>query len=205
MKRIALFCVTALTILFNTQAQTLNVNALDKYDAGIARQVFEIARYVHLDSLQQQKLGNALIKENEAFKDKITRDGGILSVTSEKELSRMHDKALSRILDDEQLRQYYRGVFDKEAGAEASAIANKFRKEYGITDQNWKFIRIAFYKIGLETRVNNKLLPAGQARKANEKIKKEMLRSIEEKGDIRVNDDMTLTVLKPFDPNTLHK
>lgn len=205
-KQISLFCVTLIALLFSAKAQTVDLSRLvDSYGTAVTRQVYDVARHVNLTTMQQVKLAEAFIKENGTFIDRLAQNEGFLSAAAEKEIARMHDKALARILDDEQLRQYYRGIFDKEAGAEASSIANKFRKEYGITDQNWKFIRIAFYKIGLESRVNNKLLPAGQARKANEKIHREMLQTIEDKGDIRINDDMTLTVLKPFDPNTLHK
>ena len=45
-----------------------------------------------------------------------------------------------------------------------------------------------------------------KARKKIEALRNEMLASIEAKGGIRVNPEgTTVTVVKPFDPNALHK
>ena len=132
---------------------------------------------------------------------------GIVSVKNQRKLQRLHDKNLAEILSAEQLESYYRGLFDKEADAEGTDIANTLQKKYSLTDQNWKFIRIAFYKIGLETRVINKLMASQptKAKKEIAKVREQYLRSIEEKGGIRVNPDMTVTTVRPFDPNTLNK
>ena len=45
-----------------------------------------------------------------------------------------------------------------------------------------------------------------KAKKKIEKLREEQLATIEAKGGIRVNPaGTTVTVIKPFDPNTLHK
>jgi len=189
-------------------AQTLDVDALGSYHPSTIREVFAVSRYVKLDAAQQQALASAFEREDSAYVARIKADGGILSVKGSREVQKMHDRAISGVLDREQLEQYYRGVFDKEADAEGIAVANRLQKKYALTDQNWKFIRIAFYKIGLESRVINKIMADQQAKakKKIEALRSEMLASIEAKGGIRVNPEGTkVTVVKPFDPNALHK
>lgn len=189
-------------------AQTIDVDALGSFNPSIVREVFEVSRHVKLGTGQQQALARAFEHEDSAFVARIKADGGIISVKGSREFQKMHDRTIAKILDGEQLEQYYRGIFDKEADAEGNAVANRLQKKYGLTDQNWKFIRIAFYKIGLESRVINKLMadqPA-KARKKIEKLRSEMLATIEAKGGIRVNPEgTTVTVIRPFDPNALHK
>lgn len=201
---IFLFAILAAYPL-SVNAQTLDLETMSAYSPSTARRVFEVAHNVHLDPAQQQALARAFQHEDSVWHQLMVKDGGLLTVGSERDLARLHEKAIASVLDDEQQRQYWRGVYDKESQAEANAIVDHFKKEYGITDQNAKFIRVAFYKYGLDSRVNNKMLPPKQAKQANEKLRRQQLKTIEKKGDIRVNDDMTLTVLKPFDPNSLHK
>lgn len=209
MAKLKLFVAT-LFLLAGTSlsAQTLDVDALGAYHPSTVREVFAVSRYVKLDAAQQRALASAFEREDSVFVARVKADGGILSVKGNREVQKMHDRAIARVLDREQLEQYYRGVFDKEADAEGIAVANRLQKKYGLTDQNWKFIRIAFYKIGLDSRVINKLMadqPA-KARKKIEALRSEMLASIEAKGGIRVNPEgTTVTVVKPFDPNSLHK
>lgn len=189
-------------------AQTLDTSALNGFHPSTVRNVFEVCRYVKLDGTQQQTLARAFAREDSLFVLRVASADGILSVKASRELQRMHERAIADILSQEQLEQYYRGVFDKEADAEGSGIADRLQKKYDLTDQNWKFIRIAFYKIGLESRVINKLMadhPA-KARKKIDALRAEMLASIEAKGGIMVDPEgKTVTVVKPFDPNTLHK
>lgn len=190
-----------------TQAQTLDTAALSGYAPAVVREVFDVARYVKLDAAAQKALADKFMKEDSAFVAMVEADGGVLGVKAQRKLDKMHDAALAAVLSGEQLQQYYRGVFDAEANAEGIAIANKLQKQYDLTDQNWKFIRIAFYKIGLESRVIDKIMASepAKAKKAKAKLRAEQLATIEEKGGIRVNDDMTVSVTRPFDPNALRK
>lgn len=189
-------------------AQTLDSNALSAFPASTQRQTYEICKNVKLTPEQQVKLAKAIEKENETFLKIINANEGVMVPKGKNQLTKMRDKSLAEILDQEQLEQYYRGVFDAAADAEGNAIANKLQKKYDLTDQNWKFIRIAFYKIGLESRVIKKLM-ADQPKKANKKIAdltEYYLKTIEEKGDIKVDPvKMTVTYLKEFNPNDLHK
>lgn len=209
MAKLKYFVATLFSIVgFGLGAQTLDTSALNGFHPSTVRNVFEVCRYVKLDGPQQQTLARAFEREDSLFVRRVASADGILSVKASRELQRMHDRAIADILSQEQLEQYYRGVFDKEADAEGSGIADRLQKKYDLTDQNWKFIRVAFYKIGLETRVINKLM-ADQPAKARKKIdalRAEMLASIEAKGGIMVDPEgKTVTVVKPFDPNTLHK
>ncbi len=202
--------ITILFLLFSAPvfAQTLDTEALAKFSPSTQRDVFEVSSLAKLTAEQQIKLAKAIEKENAKFLEIIKANEGVMTVKGRNQLARMRDNTLTDILSEEQLRQYYRGIYDKEADAEGIAIANGFQKKYGITDQNWKFIRVACYKIALESRLIKKMM-ADQPKKARKKIdglRTEWLKTIEEKGGIAINpDDMTLTVTREFNPNTLHK
>lgn len=202
--------ISTLTILFSVPvfAQTLDTEALAKFSPSTQRDVFEVSSLAKLTAEQQVKLAKAIEKENAKFLDIVKANEGILTVKGRNQLAKMRENTLSTLLSDDQLQQYYRGVFDKEADAEGNAIANGLQKKYNLTDQNWKFIRVACYKIALESRVIKKMM-ADQPKKAQKKIadlRAEWLKTIEEKGGIAINpDDMTLTYTREFNPNTLHK
>ncbi len=202
--------ITILSLLFSATvfAQTLDTEALAKFSSSTQRDVFEVSSLAKLTAEQQIKLAKAIEKENAKFLEIIKANEGVMTVKGRNQLARMRDNTLTDILSEEQLQQYYRGIYDKEADAEGIAIANGFQKKYGITDQNWKFIRVACYKIALESRLIKKMM-ADQPKKARKKIdglRAEWLKTIEEKGGIAINpDDMTLTVTREFNPNTLHK
>lgn len=202
--------ISTLLILFSVPvfAQTLDTEILAKFSPSTQRDVFEVSGLVKLTPEQQVKLAKAIEKENAKFLDIVKDNEGILTVKGRNQLAKMRENTLSTLLSDEQLQQYYRGVFDKEADAEGNAIADGLQKKYNLTDQNWKFIRVACYKIALESRVIKKMM-ADQPKKAQKKIadlRAEWLKTIEEKGGIAINpDDMTLTYTREFNPNTLHK
>lgn len=202
--------ISTLIILFSAPvfAQTLDTEALAKFSPSTQRDVFEVSGLVKLTPEQQVKLAKAIEKENAKFLNIVKDNEGILTVKGRNQLAKMRENTLSTLLSDDQLQQYYRGVFDKEADAEGNAIANGLQKKYNLTDQNWKFIRVACYKIALESRVIKKLM-ADQPKKAQKKIadlRAEWLKTIEEKGGIAINpDDMTLIYTREFNPNTLHK
>ncbi len=202
--------ISTLLILFSVPvfAQTLDTEALAKFSPSTQRDVFEVSGLVKLTPEQQVKLAKAIEKENAKFLNIVKDNEGVLTVKGRNQLAKMRENTLSTLLSDDQLQQYYRGVFDKEADAEGNAIANGLQKKYNLTDQNWKFIRVACYKIALESRVIKKMM-ADQPKKAQKKIadlRAEWLKTIEEKGGIAINpDDMTLTYTREFNPNTLHK
>lgn len=202
--------ISTLIILFSAPvfAQTLDTEALAKFSPSTQRDVFEVSGLVKLTPEQQVKLAKAIEKENAKFLNIVKDNEGILTVKGRNQLAKMRENTLSTLLSDDQLQQYYRGVFDKEADAEGNAIADGLQKKYNLTDQNWKFIRVACYKIALESRVIKKLM-ADQPKKAQKKIadlRAEWLKTIEEKGGIAINpDDMTLSYTREFNPNTLHK
>lgn len=189
-------------------AQTLDVAALEGFNPSTVVRVYDVSRYVKLDAGQQKALAAAIEKADAKEVAMIKAADGVLTTADSRKVEKQCHKMLAGILSTEQMEQYYRGVFDSEADAEGIAVANRLQKKYNLTDQNWKFIRIAFYKIALDSRVINAMMadqPA-KAKKKIEKLREEQLATIEAKGGIRVNPaGTTVTVIKPFDPNTLHK
>ena len=189
-------------------AQTLDVAALEGFSPSTVVRVYDVSRYVKLDAGQQKALAAAIEKADAKEVAMIKAADGVLTTADSRKVEKQRHKMLAGILSTEQMEQYYRGVFDSEADAEGIAVANRLQKKYNLTDQNWKFIRIAFYKIALDSRVINAMMadqPA-KAKKKIEKLREDQLATIEAKGGIRVNPaGTTVTVIKPFDPNTLHK
>lgn len=208
MKKLSIvFATLFIALCQQAAAQTLDTGALRDFSPSTVRETFEVCRYAKLTPDQQVSLARAIDDENALFVKMIAGNNGVLAVRDRNRLTKMRDNTLRRLLDDETLLQYYRGLYDAEAMAEGTGVANELQKKYNLTDQNWKFIRIAFYKIALDSRVIRRMMadtPA-KARKEIERIRREQLKTIEEKGGIRVNDDMTVDVVRPFDPVALRK
>ena len=208
MKKLSIvFATLFIALCQQAAAQTLDTGALRDFSPSTVRETFEVCRYAKLTPDQQVSLARAIDDENALFVKMIAGNNGVLAVRDRNRLAKMRDNTLRRLLDDETLLQYYRGLYDAEAMAEGTGIANDLQKKYNLTDQNWKFIRIAFYKIALDSCVIRRMMadtPA-KARKEIERIRREQLKTIEEKGGIRVNDDMTVDVVRPFDPVALRK
>ena len=204
---IAIIGTLLLSAAVSIYAQTLDADALKSFSPSTIREAFEICRYVKLTAQQQIKLAEAIDAENAEFVRLVAADNGIMSVKTRNRMRKLRDSALATILDHEQLAQYYRGVYDAEANAEGISIADRLQKKYDLTDQNWKFIRIAFYKIGLESRVIRKLMAdtPKKAEAAIARLREEQLKSIEEKGGIRVNPDMAVVYVREFKADALRK
>lgn len=204
------FYISTLVFLFATPiwAQTLDTDALAQFPSSVQRDVFEVSSKVKLTSDQQVQLAKAIELENDKMIESIKANEGVLTTKGRNQIAKQRDKALQNILSTDQLEQYYRGVYDAAADAEGNALANALQKKYDLTDQNWKFIRVAWYKYNLDSRVIRKMM-ADQPKKADKKIaemKKYWLDTIEQKGGIRVDPDaMTVEVTRLFDPNHLHK
>ena len=110
-----LFVATLFALVVGSMsAQTLDTEALASVHPSTAREVFGVSRYVKLDGAQQKALATAFEREDSIFVARIKADGGVLSVKGNREIQKMHDRAIASVLSDEQLEQYYRGVIDKE-------------------------------------------------------------------------------------------
>ena len=194
--------------LVPASSQTIDVDALSKFSPAVMRQAFDVCRYVKLTPEQQVKLAGEIEKADDFFVQAAKKNDGVLPMAAQSRLVKMKEKMISSILDEEQQEQYWRGVYGAEAQAEGAAIANTLQKKYDLTDQNWKFINVSFYKIALEERVIKKMM-ADQPKKAAKKIEElrdYYIKSIEEKGGIRVDPKkMKVTVVREFDPNGLIK
>lgn len=207
MKPFFIISAALMILSFQVKAQTLDTEALSKINPAVQRQVFEVAQFVKLSGNQQLELAKAFETQNTRFIEIIKLNEGVMTVQGKNQLTKMHEKALEKVMTKEQLEEYYRGLYNDEASKEANDITDMLMKKYNLTDQNGKFIRIAFYAIGLESRVIQKMM-GDQPKKAAKKIeelKKYQLNTIEEKGGLRVNPDMTITWVRKFDPNALIK
>lgn len=204
------FYITTLVFLFSAPiwAQTLDTEALMAFPSSVQRDVFEVSSQVKLTADQQVKLAKAIEKENDKMIEIIKANEGVLTTKGRNQINKLRDTNLKSILSTEQLEQYYRGIYNADADAAGNALADALQKKYDLTDQNWKFIRVAWYKYNLDSKVIKKMM-ADEPKKADKKIaelKTYWLNTIEEKGGIKVDPDaMTVTVTRPFDPNKLHK
>ena len=199
--------IAAITAAATTSAQTIDMNAVADFSPSTQCRVFEICRHTNLQPSQQVQIAHMVESQDSIMAARLKADGGVLTVKSRNAVDRFRANQLKQLLSDDQLQQYYRGIYDAEASAEANAITNTLQKKYNLTDQNGKFIRVAFYKIGLESRVIKKLM-ADKPKAANAKIAKlrqHYIQTIEDKGGIRVDPEaMTVEVIRPFRPNNLN-
>ncbi|MDE6338661.1 MAG: hypothetical protein K2K97_02600 [Muribaculaceae bacterium] len=202
--------ISTLVLLFSAPvwAQTLDTDALASFPSAVQRDVFEVSSQVKLTADQQVLLAKAIEQENDKMIEAIKANDGVLTTKGRNQIAKMRDKSIQSILSTDQQEQYYRGIYNAAADAAGNALADALQKKYDLTDQNWKFIRVAWYKYNLDSRVIRKML-ADQPKKADKKcaeLKQYWLDTIEAKGGIRVDPDaMTVTVTRPFDPNALHR
>lgn len=189
-------------------SQTLDTDALASFPASTQKEVYEICRYVKLPAETQIKLAKALEQENNKFLSLLKANGGALTVKGSNQLNKMRLKHLHEILSEDEESQYWHGVYDEESKAEGKALADKFQKKFNITDQNWKFINVTFYKIGLESRVLRSMMPDNpkEVNKRIAEMRADGIRVIEEKGGILIDPDkIRLKYTRPFRPNDLRK
>lgn len=193
--------------IFSASAQRVDVKALKDFGPSTIKEVYEVCRYADLDAQQQKKLANQIEKLNARYVKSLKAGEGYINVKTQRQLAKETDKMLASALTPEQLADYYRGIYDAEAKVKANALTDRLQAKYGLTDENCKFVRVHHYKLYLESATLKRIY-ADQPKKANAeiaRIKKEQMRCIEEKGGFRVNPDETITFLRPFDPNALHK
>lgn len=193
--------------IFSASGQRVDVKALKDFGPSTIKEVYEVCRYADLDAQQQKKLANQIEKLNTRYVKSLKAGEGYINVKAQRQLAKETDKMLASTLTPEQLADYYRGIYDAEAKAKANALTDRLQAKYSLTDENCKFVRVHHYKLFLESAALKRIY-ADQPKKANAeiaRIKKEQMRCIEEKGGFRVNPDETITFLRPFDPNALHK
>ncbi len=189
-----------------TQAQTIDCDALTKFPPAAIRATYDICRYTHLEPEQQIAIAKFTEAENKRYAKMLVADGGLLTNQSKAKLSKFRSAQLAKIMNKEQLEQYYKGLYDEEAKQEAEQLVTILKKKYNLTDQNCKFIRVAMYEYGIKSRVTKTLMAdqPKQANKAIAKMRAHYLQTIEDKGGIRVDPDaLTVTEVRPFNPTAL--
>ena len=201
---IALIC-TAVTAL--GQAQTIDCDALADFSPATIHATYNICRYTHLEPQQQVAVAKFTEAENKKYAKMLRADGGLLTNQSLAKLNKFRAAQLAKIMSKDQLEQYYKGLYDEPAKQESERLVTYLQDKYNLTDQNCKFIRVAMYEYGIKSRVA-KVLMDGTPKQVNKeiaKMKAHYLKTIEDKGGIRIDPDkMTVTEVRPFDPTGLH-
>lgn len=189
-----------------TQAQTIDCEALSKFSPAVIRATYDICRYTHLDPQQQVAVARFTEAENKKYAKMLKADGGLLTNQSTAKLAKFRATQLAKIMDAEQLEQYYSSMYDEAAKTEADQLTNYLKEKYDLTDQNCKFIRVSMYEYGIKSRVTHTMMAdkPKQAKQEIAKMKAHYLQVIEDKGGIRIDpDERTVTVVRPFNATAL--
>lgn len=199
-----LFLLLLAPLTHSATGQTMDGCITDGFAPSTARETYEICRYTNLSPDQQIRVAQAIESENALFVELLRADGGVLSAKSKAKLAKVREKHLAKIMDRTQLEQYYRGVFDREAEAEAQQARTLIDKQLGLSYQEGKFVYAAFYRIGLRTRVAGQLMKETpqKAAAAVEKIRKDELAKLESKSGIRIDDAMQARRTVDYSPYT---
>lgn len=193
MNRLKLLLLLLLAPLTHSAAgQTIDDCIADGFAPSTVRETYEICRYTDLSPDQQVLVAQSIESENALFVELLRADGGVLSAKSRAKLAKVREKHLAKVMDRAQLEQYYRGIFDSEAEAEAQQVRTQVDKQLGLSYQEGKFVYAAFYRIGLGTRVAGQLMKdtPRKAAAAIEKIRTEELAKLESKSGIRIDNAM---------------
>lgn len=205
MNRLKLLLLLLLAPLTHSAtSQTMDGCITDGFTPSTARETYGICRYTDLSPDQQVRMAQAIEFENALFVELLRADGGVLSAKSQAKLAKAREKHLAKVMDRAQLEQYYRGVFDREAEAEAQQARTLVDKQLGLSYQEGKFVYAAFYRIGLATRVAGQLMKETprKAAAAIEEIRRDELARLESKSGIRIHDAMQACRTVVFSPYT---
>lgn len=172
-------------------AQTVDTKALEGFSPSIIKETYEICVLAPVEPAKQVLIAQALEKEDAAAAAMLAENGGFLTAKNKTALTAMRDDALAEILSQEQLEQYYRGIFNAEAVADGVKMRDHVASNMQIGYQDGKFINFCFYKIGLEKRVLAKLMKGQpeKAKKAIDKMTAEQLATLEKKSGLRMTPE----------------
>lgn len=204
MKRIfilfSIFC-TGLTVISN--AQSASGKLIDSFNPSIVRNVYEIIKYIPLTEEKQIALAKLIAEEDVIFAKKL-KEEKVISTIAQNALTKLRKDNLQKILTEQELDQYYRGISDKEAEAMAADVRDKVKIQLKASYQESKFIYASFYKIYLESKVAEikyadkpKILES-----VLKKIKDDELKVLMEKSGLSVDENLIAKRVWTFKPNT---
>lgn len=194
-------CCLSFAVKSNGQAASEKMVA--SFNPSTVRNVYEIIKHVPLDDEKQMALAR-IIEEEDIFFAKCLKEDKVISSRNKNALLSMRKENLLKVLTDEELEQYYRGISDTDAEAMAADLREKIKIQLGTSYQEGKFIYASFYKIFLESKVaelkysdNPKHLYS-----ALKKIKEDELKVLLEKSGLSVDDNFVARRVWTFKPNT---
>ncbi|MFA5848404.1 MAG: hypothetical protein WC833_00850 [Bacteroidales bacterium] len=207
MKRVYFFLILLFTCIAGTSnAQTVSGKILDSFNPSTVRNVYEIIIHVPLDEAKQLALAK-LIEEEDAYFVKILRKEIYISIPSGNALKKLHDVNLKKVLSDEELDQYYRGLCDDQAEAKAVEIREKTKVLLNTSYEEGKFVFASFYKIFLLSDVA-KIKYAGQPKVLESEINRiteDELNVLREKCGISFDKNLNATRVWKFKTNTPYR
>ncbi|OFY43575.1 MAG: hypothetical protein A2X18_06440 [Bacteroidetes bacterium GWF2_40_14] len=207
MKRIFIF----LTLLFvfiagTSNAQTVSRKITDSFNPSTVRNLYEITIHVPLDEAKQLALAK-LIEEEDAYFVNILRKEIYISIPSGNVLKKLHEENLRKVLNDEELDQYYRGICDDQAEAKAVEMREKTKVLLNTSYEEGKFVFASFYKIFLLSEVA-KINYAGQPKILESEINRiteEELNVLREKCGISFDKNLNASRVWKFKTNTPYR
>ncbi len=207
MKHIFIF----LTLLFvfiagTSNAQTVSGKVTDSFNPSTVRKVYEIIIHVPLDEAKQLALAK-LAEEEDAHFVNILRKEIYISIPSANALKKLHEENLRKVLSDEELDQYYRGICDDQAEAKAVEIREKTKVHLNTSYEEGKFVFASFYKIFLLSEVA-KIKYAGQPKILESEINRiteDELNVLREKCGISFDKNLNASRVWTFLKNTPYR
>lgn len=207
MKRInILLALICIGIAGTINAQTISTKIIDSFNPSTVRNVYEIIRHVPLEESKQLSLAK-LIEEEDAFFVKKLKEEIVISIPTAQVIKMLRDENLKKVLSEQELEQYYRGICDEEAEAMAVDVREKTKAQLGTSYEEGKYIFASFYKIFLESKVAQ--IKYSDKPKILEKklkqIKEDELKVLLEKCGISVDENYIASRIWKFKQNTPYR
>ena len=207
MKRIIiLLALTCIGTAGTINAQTISVKIIDSFNPSTVRNVYEIIRHVPLEESKQLSLAK-LIEEEDAFYVKKLKDEVVISVPTAQIIKKLRDENLKKVLSEQEIEQYYRGICNDEAEAMAVEIREKTKAQLGTSYEEGKYIFASFYKIFLESKVAQ--IKYSDKPKILEtklkQIKEDELKVLLEKCGISIDENYIASRIWKFKQNTPYR
>lgn len=204
MKRIIVILgITLSGITVSLNAQSVSSRLTDSFHPSTVRNVYEIIRHVPLTEEKQFEIARLIEREDIYFADALKKEL-VLSNKSSNLILKMRRESICKVLNEEQLDQYYRGISNTQAETQAAKVRDAMIIEMNAGYQESKFIYASFYKIYLESMVAEQKISDKPEKLKQElkRIKDDEMNVLYEKCGIVIDDNFHGTRNWKFRPNT---
>lgn len=202
-RRYIFFTLSFLIFAGSAFAQSASAKMVDSFNPSTVRNVYEIIRYVPLTESKQIELAK-LIEQEDVYFAKQLKEEQVISTKTKNQLTKIRKENLQKILSEQELDQYYRGISDIDAEAMAADVRDKVKIQLKASYQEGKFIYASFYKIFLESKVAQ-IKYADKPKQLEvllKKIKDDELKVLLDKSGLSVDDNYIAKRVWTFKPNT---